>query len=40
MTPVIQDYRAFFSFIDWSLVDQWEAGRKALLSARGQPAIH
>jgi hypothetical protein len=32
--PVIQDYRAFFSFLDWSLVEQWELQR----SSRGRPA--
>src|SRR5256885_8960810 len=31
--PVVQDYRAFFSLLDWSLVDQWQAER----SARGRP---
>src|SRR6266568_4831599 len=36
--PIVQDYRAFFAFLDWPLVDQWEAERKAQLSARGQPA--
>jgi hypothetical protein len=32
--PVVQDYRAFFALLDWSLVDQWQAQR----SARGRPA--
>jgi hypothetical protein len=36
--PVVQEYRAFFSLLDWSVVEQWEAERKAQLSARGQPA--
>ncbi len=31
--PVVQDYRAFFSLLDWSLVEQWQAQR----SARGRP---
>src|SRR6266550_7154353 len=31
--PVVQDYRAFFSLLDWSLVDQWQAER----SSRGRP---
>ncbi len=31
--PVVQDYRAFFSALDWTLVDQWHAAR----SARGRP---
>lgn len=32
--PLVQDYRAFFSFFDWSRVDDWQAQR----SARGRPA--
>jgi hypothetical protein len=32
--PVVQDYRTFFSLLDWPLVDQWQAQR----SARGRPA--
>ncbi len=32
--PVVVDYRAFFSLLDWSLVDQWQAER----SSRGRPA--
>jgi hypothetical protein len=32
--PVIQEYRAFFSLFDWSLVEQW----KARQSLRGRPA--
>lgn len=32
--PVVQDYRAFFSFLDWSLVEQWQAHH----SSRGRPA--
>src|SRR5260370_26347540 len=32
--PVVQDYRAFFALLDWSLVDHWQAAR----SARGRPA--
>ena len=31
---VVKDYRAFFSLIDWSFVEQWEAQR----SSRGRPA--
>jgi hypothetical protein len=33
LDPVVRDYRAFFSALDWSLVDQWQAER----SARGRP---
>jgi Transposase DDE domain len=32
--PVVQDYRAFFALLDWSLVEHWQAQR----SARGRPA--
>ena len=33
LDPVVQDYRAFFSCLDWSLLDQWQAER----SSRGRP---
>ena len=33
MNKRVQDYRAFFSFFDWSLVEQWEAQQ----SVRGRP---
>src|SRR5260370_4342109 len=32
--PVVEQYRAFFSLFDWSVVDDWQAQR----SARGRPA--
>lgn len=32
--PLIAEYRAFFSWFDWSVVDDWQAQR----SARGRPA--
>ncbi|MBO0796541.1 MAG: hypothetical protein J2P36_37110 [Ktedonobacteraceae bacterium] len=32
--PVVQEYRAFFSLFDWSVVSQWQAER----SSRGRPA--
>jgi hypothetical protein len=32
--PVVQDYRSFFSLLDWSVVEQWEAQG----SPRGRPA--
>jgi hypothetical protein len=32
--PVVVDYRLFFSFLDWSLVSQWEEQQ----SIRGRPA--
>jgi hypothetical protein len=31
--PLVQDYRAFFACLDWSLVDHWQAER----SSRGRP---
>jgi hypothetical protein len=34
--PLVQEYRAFFSQLDWSLVAQWERQR----SSRGRPPIH
>lgn len=32
--PVVCDYRALFTLLDWSVVDQWQAAR----SPRGRPA--
>jgi len=32
--PVVQDYRAFFSLLDWSLVEQWQTDHES----RGRPA--
>jgi len=32
--PLVADYRAFFSLLDWSVVEQWEAQRSGL----GRPA--
>ena len=32
--PLVADYRAFFSLLDWSVVERWEAQRSAL----GRPA--
>ena len=32
--PLIQDYRAFFAHLDWSVVERWEAEQ----SSRGRPA--
>src|SRR5215469_18308099 len=31
--PVVQDYRSFFSLLDWSLVEQWQTRH----SSRGRP---
>jgi hypothetical protein len=39
--PVVADYRAFFSLIDWSVVDRWEAQRaRERPSARGHHHTH
>ena len=32
--PVVQDYRAFFALLDWSLVEHWQTP----CSSRGRPA--
>jgi len=32
--PLVQDYRAFFSLLNWSLVEQWQTGP----ASRGRPA--
>src|SRR6266851_6645114 len=32
--PLVTDYRAFFSLLDWSIVERWEAQQ----SRRGRPA--
>ncbi len=32
--PLVADYRAFFSLLDWSVVQRWEAQRSPL----GRPA--
>ena len=32
--PVVQDYRAFFALLDWSVVEHWQHQR----SPRGRPA--
>jgi hypothetical protein len=35
--PLIQEYRAFFSLLDWSVVDRWQAGRSACSGSHGHP---
>ena len=37
--PVVQNYRAFFSLLDWSLVDHWHAQQSAYSGTHGHP-IH
>jgi len=33
--PLVQEYRALFSLLDWSVVAEWEASR----SPRGRPGL-
>ncbi len=33
----MQDYRAFFSLLDWSTVEQWQAGRSVYCGSHGHP---
>ncbi len=35
--PLIQEYRAFFSLFDWSVVDRWLASRSACYGSHGHP---
>ena len=35
--PLIQDYRAFFSLLDWSLVEQWQQSRSVYCGSHGHP---
>ena len=35
--PVVQDYRAFFALLDWSVVQQWQAQRSAYCDTHGHP---
>ena len=35
--PLVQDYRAFFSLLDWSVVDRWQASRSACCGSHGHP---
>jgi hypothetical protein len=37
--PVVQDYRAFFSFLDWSVVERWEAQRSSYCGSHGHPEV-
>jgi hypothetical protein len=36
--PVVIDYRTFFSYLDWSLVDRWQAER-VLSELRSQKSV-
>jgi hypothetical protein len=35
--PLVQEYRAFFSLLDWSVVEQWQAQRSACCGSHGHP---
>jgi hypothetical protein len=35
--PLIQDYRDFFSLLDWSVVERWHAERSACFGSHGHP---
>src|SRR5947209_18327430 len=35
--PLVADYRAFFSFFDWSVVERWQAERSAYWGSHGHP---
>ncbi len=35
--PLVQDYRAFFSLLDWSVVERWQAQRSACCGSHGHP---
>jgi len=35
--PIVQDYRAFFSLLDWSTVEQWQAQRSVYCGSHGHP---
>ena len=35
--PLVQEYRAFFSLLDWSVVERWQAQRSACYGSHGHP---
>jgi hypothetical protein len=35
--PLVADYRAFFSLLDWSVVERWQAQRSAYCGSHGHP---
>jgi len=35
--PVVQEYRAFFSLLDWSVVEQWQERRSVYCDTHGHP---
>ena len=37
--PVVQTYRAFFSLLDWSLIETWQAERSVYCGTHGHPEV-
>jgi hypothetical protein len=35
--PLVKDYRAFFSLLDWSIVEHWQANRSNYCGSHGHP---
>ena len=35
--PLVQEYRAFFSLLDWSVVERWQAQHSACVGSHGHP---
>jgi hypothetical protein len=35
--PLVQEYRAFFSQLDWSVIEQWRAHHSACVGSHGHP---
>ena len=35
--PLVQEYRTFFSLLDWSVVEQWQAQRSVYCDTHGHP---
>jgi hypothetical protein len=35
--PLVREYRAFFSLLDWSVVQRWQAQRSACFGSHGHP---
>src|SRR5947208_1087836 len=35
--PLVQEYRAFFALLDWSVVEQWQEQRSAFYGSHGHP---
>jgi hypothetical protein len=37
--PLVADYREFFAFFDWSVVERWQAGQSASTGSHGHPLM-